>query len=483
MQLVHLLLALLLESVPERAVERLHRVVHGRLFVGHLLTRRLRRVHLVDELDDGRNLVGVEVVILGVHRHAHAASLGVDAKRRLEKVVHVLGHLHVQPGVDVREDDLVHALVQSPLIGSALDRFPRLVHALHEFVPLLHGVVLGSSLPRRLHFLSHVRDRDHREHRLGVLVILQQLLLGQVRLPPVLLQLLERALEARVERVGHVDALHESGGVGALVHGEVLGDRRARLVGQLPGALVAHPTVDTASAGVDPEEVVEPEVFPQALVDDLHGDVHEGPALVADVRRGAARAHVVVVGHVDVHHELPLGRREHAVGPGAAGVRQPLARVHVEHGPDIDLARELGLELLAQLLVVLEGLVSDEDVAREGEAELAALHETRVRLRVLQVVAVREPLHHGLGGEERVVVDPHVRLVVERHLGDLAVLLVVHVHGVLAVRQLGLLRDVIHRARGRGRHVLRGVAPLLSVAIVGGWGAKFKLHAWNPRLF
>jgi hypothetical protein len=121
-------------------------------------------------------------------------------------------------------------------------------------------------------------------------------------------------------------------------------------------------------------------------------------------------------------------------------------------GPDVDLARELGFELLAQLLVVLEGLVSDEDVAREGEAELAALHEPRVRLRVLQIVAVREPLHHGLGGEERVVVDPHVRVVVERNLGDLAVLLVVHVHGVLAVRQLGLLRDVLHRLSVRGRH-------------------------------
>ena len=255
-----------------------------------------------------------------------------------------------------------------------------------------------------------------------------------------------------MKRVGYVNSFHQAGRVGALVHGEVLGDSGARLVGQRPGALIAHPAVNTAAAGVDPEEVLEAEVVAEALVDDLHGDCHEGPALVADVRGGAAGAYVVVVGHVDVHDEFPFGRGEHAVGPGAAGVRQPLARVHVEHGADVDLARELGFELLAQLLVVLEGLVSDEDVAREGEAELAALHEPRVRLRVLQIVAVREPLHHGLGGEERVVVDPHVRVVVERNLGDLAVLLVVHVHGVLAVRQLGLLRDVLHRVSVRGRH-------------------------------
>ena len=91
-----------------------------------------------------------------------------------------------------------------------------------------------------------------------------------------------------MKRVGYVHAFHQPGRVGALVHGEVLGDSGASFVGQLPGALIAHPAVNTAAAGVDPEEVLEAEVVAEALVDDLHGDCHEGPALVADVRGGAA---------------------------------------------------------------------------------------------------------------------------------------------------------------------------------------------------
>lgn len=40
----------------------------------------------------------------------------------------------------------------------------------------------------------------------------------------------------------------------------------------------------------------------QRRIDDLAGDAHEFPALLADLGPRAARPHLVVVGHVDIEN-------------------------------------------------------------------------------------------------------------------------------------------------------------------------------------
>lgn len=43
---------------------------------------------------------------------------------------------------------------------------------------------------------------------------------------------------------------------------------------------------------------------PQRLVEDLDGRTDESPAALADLLVGAARADLVVVGHIDIEHQL-----------------------------------------------------------------------------------------------------------------------------------------------------------------------------------
>ena len=62
--------------------------------------------------------------------------------------------------------------------------------------------------------------------------------------------------------------------------------------------------MDASPARVDPEEVLKSKVLPECPVQDLDGDGHEPPALVTDGGAFAARPHVVVVGHVNIEHEL-----------------------------------------------------------------------------------------------------------------------------------------------------------------------------------
>ena len=104
--------------------------------------------------------------------------------------------------------------------------------------------------------------------------------------------------------------------------------------------------------------MLEPEVVPQGLVEDLDGEDHESPALVADGRARAARAHLVVVGHVDVEDELLLLRLELGVVPrdgGLGGV----------DGADVDLDGVALLQLGLELLQVREAQVAQVDVVLE----------------------------------------------------------------------------------------------------------------------
>ena len=67
------------------------------------------------------------------------------------------------------------------------------------------------------------------------------------------------SLEHRVESAGEV---HFAAAIlVAHLAGQVLDDGRARLVGQIPRFLVAHPAVNTTAAGIYPEDVLESEVL------------------------------------------------------------------------------------------------------------------------------------------------------------------------------------------------------------------------------
>ena len=101
----------------------------------------------------------------------------------------------------------------------------------------------------------------------------------------------------------------------------------------LPGLRVRDPAVDAPAPRVHPEEVLEAEVLAQGPVQDLEGERHELPALVADGRAGAAGPDVVVVGHVNVEDELLLERLEVAD-------LVVVARPRVVHGADVDLVGE-----------------------------------------------------------------------------------------------------------------------------------------------
>lgn len=86
-------------------------------------------VELLQQLAHGDHGLGVKLVRSGgVDGQAHAARLGVHAERRLEQVVHLLGHLQVQSGVGMRQ----HHLAQAALQRASAARVTRLDQGLYE---------------------------------------------------------------------------------------------------------------------------------------------------------------------------------------------------------------------------------------------------------------------------------------------------------------------------------------------------------------
>ena len=157
--------------------------------------------------------------------------------------------------------------------------------------------------------------------------------------------------------------------------------------------------MDPSPSRVDPKKVLEPKVLAQRNVHDLNRDCHQLPAARADLRVLAARAHVVVVCHVDIKHELFLNRLERSNCVVLLGRR-------VEHGADVRLVRQPLQVRRAVLLRVLERQVPDVDVARERERELTAHEKIALAQRVLVVgaVAVAQPPIHAPKREQPLVV-------------------------------------------------------------------------------
>ena len=68
--------------------------------------------------------------------------------------------------------------------------------------------------------------------------------------------------------------------------------------------------MDTTATGVHPQQMLVAVLVPDCRVDNLDGGGDEAPASSADIGAGAAGAHGVVVGHVDIEDEFTFLRSE-----------------------------------------------------------------------------------------------------------------------------------------------------------------------------
>ena len=71
---------------------------------------------------------------------------------------------------------------------------------------------------------------------------------------------------------------------------------------EFPGFRVSDPAMNTTTARVDPEQVLEVKILLEGRVKDLDGYRHEGPAPGADLGAGAATPHIVIIRHINIEH-------------------------------------------------------------------------------------------------------------------------------------------------------------------------------------
>lgn len=147
--------------------------------------------------------------------------------------------------------------------------------------------------------------------------------------------------------------------------------------------------MDAPASGVEPRDVTEAKVVPQAVVHDSARHLHERPTDGTDFGpRTAAVPDVVVVREVDVKDELPLDRTEGAVSVGRVGVLV-LGGVG-EDGPEVDLPGLPSHDGRPQVVLVVEALVPDVDfLPRDGfESEGELPPGEGLRCHVVGAVAV-----------------------------------------------------------------------------------------------
>mmetsp|Transcript_22800 Transcript_22800/g.73083 ORF Transcript_22800/g.73083 Transcript_22800/m.73083 type:complete len:487 (+) Transcript_22800:89-1549(+) len=353
-----------------------------------VLERGASRVEVVRDRLEGRDRARVELLTLAhVDRHADAAGLRVDAPRRLEQVVHALGHVDVEAGVRVREDHLREDRGELWRLALAFDPLPPLGAAHRR--PLFEGV---EQLLRDLLVL------EHREQLLLPLCRVEnpeparRLALEHVRVEERLELVLVRARQRRVHRSADCKPPGSRREDGA----EVVGDGAAHLVGHPPRARVAHPQVDAAAARVDAEDVLKPKVLSQRALQHTHRERHERPAAVARLEPLDVDLEEVVVGQVNVDDQLALLRLEELV-------LLVVRRRRGKDGSDVNLVWQLGEQVLLEAGLVLVRQVPDVHVVARCEGELAPLQKPRARVGQLRR-AVAEPPAHGGRREDAVVV-------------------------------------------------------------------------------
>lgn len=90
---------------------------------------------------------------------------------------------------------------------------------------------------------------------------------------------------------------------------------RSATIRQGAGRFVAHPRVNTTTAGIKPRHVLKAKVLLEARVHDLDSHLHKSPASGTNLCSGtAALANLVVVRQVNVKDQLALHRFEDSLG-------------------------------------------------------------------------------------------------------------------------------------------------------------------------
>ena len=170
----------------------------------------------------------------------------------------------------------------------------------------------------------------------------------------------------------------------------------ASRIRQGPGTLIAHPTMDSTAAGIEPRNVFKAKILAQTFVHDFDRHGHELPAHPADAGSTAAAAtHLVVIGEVNIKDEFARGRCE-----AARRYRVVIDGWVRKDGSDVDLDGSALVDGGRQFVLSGETLVANVDLfARHGfdrHGELA--------VRKGSLFAVTQPLVQHVKREETSVV-------------------------------------------------------------------------------
>lgn len=148
-----------------------------------------------------------------------------------------------------------------------------------------------------------------------------------------------------------------------------------------------------SASRIHPQQMPEPKILPQRLIDDLYRQRREDPALWANLCLLATRPHVIIVGQIDIEDQLLGDGAESALlADGLA-----IARVERVLGPDLEADGRHLQTLFAEGVGGGEGLVADVGVVGEDEGEFA-VHELGLRRG-----GGVEPEEEGPEGEEALV--------------------------------------------------------------------------------
>lgn len=225
---------------------------------------------------------------------------------------------------------------------------------------------------------------------LPLLPTLESLLIVQDRLDERTLEHLETPRHSRVQRSPpQVDLLvllrPSLDDLDVIDHGLPL------VVVQPERRLVRHPAMDPSASGVDPQQVLEPKVFPERRVEhlDRHGD--EPPTPFADRLVGATRPDPIVIRHVDIEHQLAHDGLEGGFGEGL-----PISGSAGVDGSDLETGWVEPDHLALQVGAGLEGVVAEVGVVGEGERELAVREGARRDCDSVKVISISQSFAMGM---------------------------------------------------------------------------------------
>ena len=187
--------------------------------------------------------------------------------------------------------------------------------------------------------------------------------------------------------------------------GHVIHNWAALCVVHFPSSLVTHPTVDSSSSGIHPQQMFEPEIFSQHSVNDLSSDAHEFPTSVANVSPRTTSSDVVVVSHINIKDKFLVKCSKSRALDGAVHFRRDR-----EDSSDVNFLGIDFTDLIFEVFDCREALIADIDIVMEWEWELAT-REVSVRghwVGSRRRLEVAQPVEHSFKGIEALVVDLHL---------------------------------------------------------------------------